>query len=253
MSRKPARRRVELVRSVGADTPEGMPGIELRDIVPMLVADFTGEYQVYIAAASEYVTMLRFALSLLAAPFAVAAALIGARVLEPAVISSWSRIPAYVFALLLAFGVLAFLPYLRMIEAGIARVRTARALNNFRLLYARVLREHVPPSGWTPNLPVDPHYPRAYAPLSWSGINSIVLAVLVAAEVCVGVLGLARVQPAPALIVFGMITVALILFGVYFIRTAMPPRHGPVNPLGFPDVETLCGGTRPAAKRGWAC
>jgi hypothetical protein len=212
--------------------------MKISDIVPLLVADFTGEYQVYVAAAGECVAMLRFALSLLAAPFAVTAALLGAHVLQPAAVTFWSRIPGYVFALLLAFGALAVLPYLRMIEASIAHVRTARAINNFRLLYARELREHFLAGGWTPNLPVDPHYPESFAPLSWPGINAIVLAVLVAAEISVGVIGVSRVRPAPALIAFGVLTVGLILFGIYFVRTAVPSRRKPVNPLGFTDVET---------------
>jgi hypothetical protein len=223
------------------------PVLDVCDIVPLLVADFSGEYQVHVAAAAECLALLRFALSLLATPFVVTAAMIGAKVLLPADVTSWSRIPGYVFALLLAFGTLAILPYLRMIAANIAHVRTARAINNFRLLYARELREHFlasasvspgPARTWTPNLPVDPHYPDSFAPLSWPGINALVLALLVAAEISTGVIGLSHVRPAPGLVAFGVLAVALILFGIYYIRTNIPSRRKPGNPLGFPDVET---------------
>jgi hypothetical protein len=220
-------------------SPAGPPGIRPADLFTLLTADFQGEYQVYIAAANERLVMLRFALSLLAAPFAATIALVSAKVVAASSLASWAHIPAYLFGLLTVFGLLAILPYLRMIEASSTHVRTARAMNNFRLLYARELRTEFTARGWSPNLPVDPSYPDTFAPLSWPGINAIVLALLEAVSITVGMVGLSRVRPAPLLIAFGTVVLALLLFGVYYIRTNVSRRRKePANPLGFPRVET---------------
>jgi hypothetical protein len=214
------------------------PGIGPGDFFTLLAADFEGGYQVNIAAAGERLAMTRFALSLLAAPFAATIALVGAKVVAAASLTSWGRVPGYLFGLLTVFGVLAILPYLRMIEASITHVRTARALNNFRLLYARELHGEFAARGWSPNLPVDPSYPESFAPLSWPGINAIVLAALEASYITVGVVGLARVRPAPLLVGFGIVVITLLLFSVYYVRTNVSRRRRePDNPLGSPRVE----------------
>ena len=215
-----------------------VPGIGPGDFFALLTADFEGGYRVNVAAAAERLAMTRFALSLLAAPFAATIALVSAKVLAPASLESWNRVPGYLFALLAAFGVLAILPYLRMIEASITHVRTARALNNFRLLYARELRGEFAARGWSPNLPVDPSYPDSFAPLSWPGINAMVLAALESSYITVGLVGLARVRPAPLLVGFGIAVITLLLFSLYYIRTNISRRRRePDNPLGFPRVE----------------
>ncbi len=225
--------------SAAGAAPAVPAGIKPGDFFTLLMTDFQGEYQVYIAAAGECLVMVRFALSLLAAPFAATIALVSAKVVPAAWLTSWEHLPGYLFGLLAAFGVLAILPYLRMIEASITHVRTARAMNNFRLLYARELRGEFAARGWSPNLPVDPSYPDSFAPLSWPGINAIVLATLEAGYITVGMVGLARVRPAPLLIVFGTATIAMLLFSVYYIRTNVSRRRKePANPLGFPRVET---------------
>lgn len=225
--------------AVAGPAPPPAGGIGASDFFTLLTADFAGAYQVYIAAADERLAMLRFALSLLAAPFAAAIALVGAKVVPGADLASWQHLPGYLFALLAAFGVLAVLPYLRMIEASITHVRTARAMNNFRLLYARELQREFRDRSWSPNLPVDPSYPDSFAPLSWPGINAIVLAGLEASYITIGMVGLARVQPDPLLLVFGIVILTLLLFGMYYIRTNISRRRKePANPLGFPRVET---------------
>lgn len=205
----------------------------------LLAIDFQGIYQVYIAAITERLTMLRFALSLLAAPYAATVALVTARVVPPGAITSWHRFPGYLFGLMVAFGILAVPPYMRMIEAHITHARTARALNNFRLLYTRELREEFIAIRWAPNLPVDPRYPEQFGVLSWPGITAVVLAVLEAASVAVGVVGLARVAPSPVLISVLIVTFALLLFALYYIRAnSSRRRKQPDNPFGFPTVET---------------
>lgn len=223
----------------GGPSPQAPAQIEPGEYLALLTADFQGLYQVNVAAASERLTLVRFALSLLAAPFAATIALVSAKVVTPAMLESWARLPAYLFALLAAFGVLAIVPYLRMIEASLTHERTARGLNNFRLLYSRALQAEFLASGWSPNLPVDPAYPESFAPLSWPGINAIVLATLEASYITVGVAGLARVRPAPLLIAFGIVAVTLLLLSVYYVRTNVSRRRKePANPLGFPRVET---------------
>jgi hypothetical protein len=249
MRRVPQRPHVGRRTLSGTDYPERVAvapgdaavssGLAPADLFTLLMSDFQGEYQVYIAAAGERLMMLRFALSLLAAPFAATIALVSAKVVPAGSLASWANVPGYLFGLLAAFGVLAILPYLRMIEASITHVRTARAMNNFRLLYARELHAELVARGWSPNLPVDPSYPESFAPLSWPGINAIVLALLEAAYITVGVVGLARVRPAPLLIAFGITAVTLLLFGAYYVRTNVSRRRRePANPLGFPRVET---------------
>lgn len=224
--------------SVGI-TGAGSGAVTPADFCTLLMADFQGEYQVYIASLNERLTMLRFALSLLAAPFAATIALVSAKVVAASSMASWVHIPGYLFGLLAVFGLLAILPYLRMIEASITHVRTARAMNNFRLLYARGLRAEFATLGWSPNLPVDPSYPDSFAPLSWPGINAIVLAMLEAAYITVGMVGLAKVRPAPLLIAFGTAVLTLLLFGMYYIRTNVSRRRRePANLLDFPRVET---------------
>src|SRR6266567_4087531 len=175
---------VDVARTDAVEAGDAAPTMWTNGLFSLLATDFQSVYQVNIAAAAERLSMLRFALSLLAAPS----------------LTSWLHVPVYLFALMTVFGVLAVLPYLRMIEASIAHARTARAVNNFRLLYAQQLREKFAALGWAPNLPVDPCYPDSFAPLSWPWINAIALAVLDAAYLTVGLVGLARVQPSPVLI-----------------------------------------------------
>ena len=81
--------------------------------------------------------------------------------------------------------------------------------------------------------------PDSFAPLSWPGINAMVLAALESSYITVGMVGLARVRPAPLLVGFGIAVVTLLLFSVYYVRTNISRRRRePDNPLGFPRVET---------------
>ena len=217
----------------------GPPSGPSDAFLSLLAIDFQGVYQVYIAAITERLNMLRFALSLLAAPYAATVALVSARVVPPGSLTSWRHVPAYVFGLLVAFGLLAVPPYLRMIEAHISHARTARAMNNFRLLYTQELREQFRAVRWSPNLPVDPHYPDQFELVSWPGITVTVLALLEAASVTIGLVGLARVAPSPVLIGTLIATFTLLLFALYYIRTNISRRRKqPDNPFGFPSVET---------------
>lgn len=205
----------------------------------LLAMDFQGVYQVNVAATTERLAMLRFSLSLLAAPFGATVALVSARVVAPSSLMSWPHVPRYLFGLLAAFGVLAVLPYLRMIEASITHARTARAMNNFRLLYTLQLRAEFAELGWSPNLPVDPRFPALFAPLGWPGIAAIVLALLDAAWIAVGLAGLARIRPAPVLLGVVVGAVAILLLSRYYLRAgASMQRSEPANPFGFPFVET---------------
>lgn len=213
--------------------------IEATEYIQLLATDFGGIYQVYIATADERLKMLRFAMSLLAAPFGAVIALVSAKVLAPAALGSWQRIPPYVFALVTAFGVLAMLPYLRLIEATARHMRTARAMNNFRLLYVNELRAHFAHLSWTPNLPVDPAYPDTFAPLSGPGITIIGLAVTDAAYVSIGMLGLSGAAPTPLVVAVWIALTTIALFLVYYIRSNVSRRRKqPANPFGFPRVES---------------
>ena len=203
----------------------------------LLAIDFQGVYQIHAASATERLAMLRFTLSLLAAPFGAAVALVSARIMPPAVLTSWEHVPRYLFGLLAAFGLLAVLPYLRMVEASITHARTARALNNFRLLYTLELRAEFAALGWSPNLPVDPRFPAAFAPLAWPGITAIALAVLEAAWITVGTAGLTGIRLPPLLLMAGAAAVTGFLIGLYYLRAARPIQRQPANPLGFPSVE----------------
>ena len=188
----------------------------------VLAFDLQGVFQINVAAATERLAMLRFTLSLLAAPFGAAVALVSARVVAPAALTSWEHVPRYLFGLLAAFGLLAVLPYLRMIEASVTLVRTARAMNNFRLLYTLQLRAEFAALGWSPNLPVDPYFPAAFAPLAWTGITAIALAVLEAAWITVGTAGLTGIRLPPLLLMAGAAAVTGFLIGLYYLRARRP-------------------------------
>lgn len=244
---RPAPRRPASRGAVRADSPSTAIGDshlitvsnQTAGALSLLAADFQGVYQVNVAAASERLTMLRFSLSLLAAPFGATVALVSARVVAPSQLTSWPHVPRYLFGLLAVFGVLAVLPYLRMIEASLTHARTARAMNNFRLLYTLQLRRELTALDWSPNLPVDPRYPAVFAPLSWPGITAAVLAVLDAACLGVGLVGLAGISPEPALLGGAVAIVAVALLSLYYLRaSASVHRRGPANPFGFPFVET---------------
>ncbi|MCO5970928.1 MULTISPECIES: hypothetical protein [Actinoallomurus] len=213
--------------------------IDPTDFIPLLATDFGGIYQVYLAASDERLKMLRLAMSLLAAPFAAVVALTSAKVLDPAALTSWHRIPAYVFALTAIFGAMGVLPYLRLIEATSRHLRTARAVNNFRLLYVEELRDHFSQVGWAPNLPVDPAYPEAFAPTSSSGLTAIGLAIVDAAYISIGLLGLSGARPTMIVVTVWIAVTATLLFLIYHVRLgAARRRQGPANPYGFPSVES---------------
>jgi hypothetical protein len=241
---RPAPRRPGLqVKAATAQMTAIRDGAQITDsdhagALDLLAIDFQGVYQVNVAAASERLSMLRFSLSLLAAPFGATVALVSARVVAPSSLTAWPHVPRYLFGLLAAFGLLAVLPYLRLIEASITHARTARAMNNFRLLYTLQLRTQFAALGWSPNLPVDPHYPAVFAPLSWPGLTASVLALLEGAWIAVGLAGLARVPPAPALLAGAIATAAGVLLALYYLRAGTAHRRQPANPFGFPFVET---------------
>jgi hypothetical protein len=213
--------------------------IDPADFIQLVATDFAGIYQVYLAASDERLKMLRFAMSLLAAPFAAVIALASAKVLDPTALTSWHRIPAYVFALTAIFGAMGVLPYLRLIEATSRHLRTARAMNNFRLLYVEELRDHFRDVGWTPNLPIDPAYPEAFAPTSGPGLTAVGLAIVDATYISIGLLGLSGARPTPIVVTVWIAVTATLLFLIYHVRLgAARRRQGPANPYGFPSVES---------------
>ncbi|GLW09029.1 hypothetical protein Misp01_41580 [Microtetraspora sp. NBRC 13810] len=205
----------------------------------LMTVDFTGIYSVYLAAKDERLKMTRLSMSLLSAPFAAAVALAGARVVDPASLTSWSTVPWYIFALVAAFGLLSILPFLRLIEAVSAHMRAARAINNFRLLYTARLKDQFEEMNWTPNLPVDPRYPETYAPLAWPGVNVMMLAVVNGVYIALGLLGLSGTEPSASLLSVVIGLIALVHYLMYYVRANVSRRRRlPSNPYQFPNVET---------------
>ncbi|GAA4052321.1 hypothetical protein [Nonomuraea soli] len=196
--------------------------LETSHFLHLAAVDFTGIYAVHLAAKDERLKMTRLAMSLLSAPFAAAIALASTKVVDPASLTSWQTVPWYLFALVAAFGVLGVLPFLRMIEAVDAHARTARALNNFRLLYTGRLKQDL---DWSPNLPTNPQFPETYAPLTWPGINVMMLAVANSAYLTVGVTGLARQSPNLSLLLISILMVALLHYSVYYVRCNISRRR----------------------------
>lgn len=228
-------------RATAEALPETLDGLPVapREFLALVSVDFTGTYQVYLAAKDERIKMTRLSMSLLSAPFAAAIALTGAKVISPNMLTSWQGVPWYLFATVAAFGLLSVLPFLRLIEAVNAHMRTARALNNFRLLYVVHLKDQFSALGWTPNLPVDPRYPETYAPLAWPGINVMMLALVNSSYIAVGVLGMIGAVPTTALllVIIGLLT--MIHYFVYYVRANVSrQRRLPHNPFHFPNVET---------------
>ncbi|MEU4577912.1 hypothetical protein [Nonomuraea sp. NPDC023979] len=216
--------------------PPPADGLGPAQFLQLATADFTGIYAVHLAAKEERLKMTRLAMSLLSGPFLAAIALTSAKVVDPESLTAWQSVPWYLFALVVAFGVLAVLPFLRLIEAVNAHARTARAINNFRLLYATRLAADL---GWSPNLPVDPRFPETYAPLAWPGVNVMVLSLVNSAYLTVGVTGLARQEPNALLLLFGVLMVALVHYSVYYVRCNVSRRRRlPRSPYEFPNLET---------------
>ncbi|TMS00468.1 hypothetical protein [Nonomuraea basaltis] len=202
----------------------------------LAAVDFTGIYAVHLAAKEERLKMTRLALSLLSGPFLAAIALASAKVVDPQSLTQWQRVPWYLFALITTFGLLSVLPFLRLVEAVNAHARTARAINNFRLLYATRLRKEL---GWSPNLPIDPRFPETYAPLAWPGINVMVLATVNSTYLTVGVTGLSDQDPNLVTLMTGILLVALVHYAVYYVRCNVSRRRRlPRNPYEFPNQET---------------
>lgn len=202
-------------------TPED-DQLETSHFLHLAAVDFTGIYAVHLAAKDERLKMTRLAMSLLSVPFASAIALASTKVVDPASLTTWETVPWYLFALVAAFGMLGVLPFLRMIEAVNAHARTARALNNFRLLYSGRLKQEL---GWAPNLPTDPSFPETYAPLTWPGINVMMLAIVNSAYLTVGVTGLAGQSPNTPLLLISILLVALLHYSVYYVRCNVSRRR----------------------------
>lgn len=196
--------------------------------------DFSGIYAVHLAAKEERLKMTRLAMSLLSGPFLAAIALASAKVVDPQSLTRWQDVPWYLFAVVTAFGVLSSLPFLRLIEAVNAHARTARAINNFRLLYATKLRDDL---GWSPNLPTDPRFPETYAPLAWPGVNVTVLAMANSTYLAVGVTGLSGQEPNLLLLVAAILLVALVHYAVYYIRCNVTRRRHPRSSPGYSQLE----------------
>ena len=81
--------------------PETLDGLPVKpgEFLALVSVDFTGTYQVYLAAKDERIKMTRLSMSLLAAPFAAAVALAGAKVVSPAMLTTWHSVPWYLFAM----------------------------------------------------------------------------------------------------------------------------------------------------------
>ncbi|MEW9550099.1 hypothetical protein [Nonomuraea sp. NPDC050783] len=202
----------------------------------LAAVDFTGIYAVHLAAKEERLKMTRLALSLLSGPFLAAIALASAKVVDPQSLTQWHRVPWYLFALVVAFGLLSVLPFLRLIEAVNAHARTARAINNFRLLYTTRLVKDL---DWSPNLPIDPRFPETYAPLAWPGINVMMLALVNSTYLTVGMTGLTGQEPGLPSLMTGILLVTLVHYAVYYVRCNVSRRRRlPHNPYEFPNLET---------------
>jgi hypothetical protein len=211
-------------------------GLDSGHFLQLTAVDFTGVYAVHLAAKEERLKMTRLAMSLLSGPFLAAIALTSAKVVDPQSLTEWQRVPWYLFALVTAFGVLSVLPFLRLIEAVNAHARTARAINNFRLLYASRLKDEL---DWSPNLPVDPRFPETYAPLAWPGINVMTLAVMNSTYLTVGVTGLSKQAPNLPLLALSILLVSLVHYAIYYVRCNVTRRRRlPHNPYEFPNLET---------------
>ncbi|MGR6913550.1 hypothetical protein ACU635_04795 [[Actinomadura] parvosata] len=210
-------------------------GLAPNHFLQLAAVDFNGVYAVHLAAKEERLKMTRLALSLLSGPFFAAIALASAKVVDPQSLTRWQDVPWYLFALVITFGVLSVLPFLRLIEAVDAHARTARAINNFRLLYSTKLGDEL---DWTPNLPVDPRFPETYAPLAWPGINVMVLATVNSTYLTVGVTGLSGQEPNLVLLMTGILLVALVHYGVYYVRCNVSRRRRlPRNPYRITNME----------------
>lgn len=210
--------------------------LESSHFLQLAAIDFGGVYAVHLAAKEERLKMTRLAMSLLSGPFLATIALTSAKVVDPQDLTEWQRVPWYLFALVAAFGLLSVLPFLRLIEAVNAHARTARAINNFRLLYVGRLKDEL---DWSPNLPVDPRFPETYAPLAWPGINVMMLAIVNSTYLTVGVSGLGRQDPNLPMLLSSITLVALIHYSVYYVRCNVSRRRRlPHNPYEFPNLET---------------
>ncbi|MEU4231857.1 hypothetical protein AB0F17_46820 [Nonomuraea sp. NPDC026600] len=210
--------------------------LESNHFLQLAAIDFNGVYAVHLAAKEERLKMTRLAMSLLSGPFLATIALTSAKVVDPQNLTEWHRVPWYLFALVAAFGLLSVLPFLRLIEAVNAHARTARAINNFRLLYVARLKNEL---NWSPNLPVDPRFPETYAPLAWPGINVMMLAIVNSTYLTVGVSGLSRQDPNLLMLLTGITLVALVHYSVYYVRCNVTRRRRlPHNPYEFPNLET---------------
>lgn len=182
--------------------------------------------------------MLRLAMSFMATPFGAVIALMSAKVLDPSMLTAWEQMPAYIFGLVMAAGLLTMVPYLRLIEATNTHMRTARVMNNFRMLYVRELKEHFEDLEWAPNLPVDHRYPETFAPVSGPGLTILVLALLDASYLAVGLVGLSGATPTPMLLAVTIALSTVVLFFCYYVRSNVSRRRKqPANPYGFPSVE----------------
>lgn len=210
--------------------------LEATHFLQLAAIDFSGIYQVHLAAKEERLKMTRLAMSLLSVPFAAAIALTSTKVIDPQDLTRWETVPVYLFALVAVFGLLGVLPFLRLIEAVNAHGRTARAINNFRLLYTMRLKDEL---DWSPNLPVDPRFPETYAPLAWPGINVMMMAIVNSAYLTIGVTGLAKQYPNIPLLLLSVLLVSLVHYAIYYVRCNVTRRRRlPHNPYQFPNLET---------------
>jgi len=79
---------------------------------------------------------------------------------------------------------------------------------------------------------------RTVAQMEWLKLRSVRSTWWTLLVFAVGMVGLARVRPAPLLVGFGIVVSTLLLFSVYYVRTNISRRRRePDNPLGFPRVE----------------
>jgi thymidylate synthase len=142
-----------------AGVPENAAGsMESSGLAEEIVKlDFERIYAVYLDNLQQKASLFKVLISFVIAPYLVAVAFLSAKALEFSDISEIRELPAFLDFVIVVAGAGLLLPLFQYVEYDDNVMRTARAINNFRCLYADRLGIS---AIWKPNLPLDCTFPR---------------------------------------------------------------------------------------------
>jgi hypothetical protein len=206
--------------------------------------DFERIYAVYLDNLQQKASLFKVLISFVIAPYLVAVAFLSAKALEFADISDIRELPMFLDFVIVVAGAGLLLPLFQYIEYDDNVMRTARAINNFRCLYADRLSIS---AVWKPNLPLDCTFPREREITRSGSVLVLIFMAISVVYVAKGTAGLFDVNALSAWVIAASVAAAGAL-AAWYLLTGRDWRYA-TAPVRSGAIACIVGSS---AGRAWA-